>query len=426
MKGLRLVADRALRLEISVLVSLGVIGALLWVFASIADEVMEGDTRQLDEMLLMALRDSADGTKPWGPHWVQEMARDFTALGSVAVLLLLTTAAIGYLRLIGKKHAAFVVLIAVIGGQVCSTLLKMGFDRARPDLVPHGSFVYTASFPSGHAMMSAVTYLTLGALLASVHSSIRIKAYILTLALVLTVLVGMSRVYLGVHWPTDVAAGWALGATWALLCSLVMRWLQKRGEVERPTSKADVALRPQALGSTIRVDLCVDSANMTPPRIGMLAVAGILFISATVLVGGLATRMLDVPPRGGHSVGSILLSVEQQGLGIIHSAEYERDWWRMSGVWEVTACKDRCMELHIDPMTGLELRRKAEKLKDELPSPNAQSPSAIARSFEVSNAGVITEIEFEDGAWEITYRESRGLRGALQSKKRRVLQTPAS
>lgn len=112
--------------------------------------------------------------------------------------------------------------------------LKMGFDRVRPDLVPHGSFVYTASFPSGHALMSAVTYLTLGALLASVHSPARVKAYFLAVAMVLTLLVGVSRVYLGVHWPTDVAAGWSVGAAWALMSWLLMRWLQKRGGVERP------------------------------------------------------------------------------------------------------------------------------------------------------------------------------------------------
>jgi undecaprenyl-diphosphatase len=216
--------------------SIGAVGALVWAFISIAEEVMQGETHELDEMILLALRDSADRAKPWGPHWVQETARDFTALGGVAVLLLLTVAAIGYLRLIGKKHSAFVVLIAVICGQVCSTLLKMGFDRARPDLVPHGAFVYTASFPSGHAMMSAVTYLTLGALLASVHTPMRIKAYVLTVAVILTLLVGVSRVYLGVHWPTDVAAGWVVGAAWALLSSLIMRWLQKRGEVEPPTN----------------------------------------------------------------------------------------------------------------------------------------------------------------------------------------------
>ncbi len=225
-----------LRLEISVLLSIGAIGGLIWAFVSIAEEVMEGETRKWDEMLLLGLRDSADPSKPWGPLWVQEMARDFTALGGIAVLALVTAAAIGYLLLVRKSHSALVVLLAVAGGQLCSTLLKMGFDRARPDLVPHGSFVTSASFPSGHAMMSAVTYLTLGALLASVHSPVRVKSYLLALALVLTLLVGVSRIYLGVHWPTDVAAGWAVGAAWALLSSLAMRWLQKRGDVERPTT----------------------------------------------------------------------------------------------------------------------------------------------------------------------------------------------
>ena len=151
------------------------------------------------------------------------------------MLSLMTFAAVGYLLLARKHYAAVAVFVAVAGGLVLSTLLKLGFDRPRPDLVPHGSFVYTTSFPSGHSMMAAVTYLTLGAMLARVEASVRMKVYLLSVAIVLTVLVGASRVYLGVHWPTDVAAGWAVGAAWALLCSLVMRRLQRRGQVEPPT-----------------------------------------------------------------------------------------------------------------------------------------------------------------------------------------------
>jgi len=222
----------ALTMERSLLLAIGAASGAVWAFIEIAEEVSEGESRAWDRTLLLALRSAGDPASPWGPAWMHEMARDFTALGGVGVLTLLTAAAFGYLRIIGKRHAALAVLVAVIGGQLLSLALKMGFDRARPDLVPHGSIVYTASFPSGHSMMAAVTYLTLGAMLARVHAPLRIKAYLLSLALILTLLVGVSRVYLGVHWPTDVAAGWAVGSAWALACHFAMQQLQRRGEVE--------------------------------------------------------------------------------------------------------------------------------------------------------------------------------------------------
>jgi len=221
--------------EASALAAIGLLGGSLWLFISIAGAVVEGETTAWDRRLLLLLRNAADPSLPWGPPWVQEMARDFTALGGVAVMTLMTLAVIGYLLLAGKRNAAIAVLVAVAGGLILSTLLKHGFNRARPDLVPHGSVVYTTSFPSGHSMMAAITYLTLGAMLARVEGTIRIKIYLLTVAIFITVLVGVSRVYLGVHWPTDVAAGWAVGAAWALLCSLVMRRLQRKGQVEPPS-----------------------------------------------------------------------------------------------------------------------------------------------------------------------------------------------
>lgn len=205
-----------------------------WGFVEIADEVMAGETRGVDERILLALRQPGNPSEPWGPPFVEEMARDLTGLGGTVILTGLTLAAAGYLALRGKHRAMMFLLGAIGSGIVVSSLLKMGFDRPRPDLVPHGSHVYSASFPSGHSMMSAVTYLTLGALLAKVESRRTIRAYILFLAAMATFLVGCSRVYLGVHWPTDVLAGWTLGAAWAAACWTLANLLQRRGELEGP------------------------------------------------------------------------------------------------------------------------------------------------------------------------------------------------
>ena len=155
-----------------------------------------------------------------------------TALGGFGILTFLTFAAAGFLALSGKRRSMLLLLASVGGGQLLSTLFKRGFDRPRPDLVPHEALVYTASFPSGHAMMAAVTYLTLGAMLARVQPSRVLKVYVLALATIVTVAVGVSRVYLGVHWPTDVLAGWTAGAAWALLCWTAAGWLAQRGAVE--------------------------------------------------------------------------------------------------------------------------------------------------------------------------------------------------
>ena len=193
----------------------------------------EGSTREFDRRLLLALRGRADPADPLGPRWLEEMARDLTGLGGVGILGLITAASVVYLLMMRKRHAAAFLAAAVGGGILLSTLFKAGFERPRPDLVTHLAHVYTASFPSGHSMMSAVAYLTLGALLARMHKGRVVQAFILGVAILITLLVGASRVYLGVHWPTDVLAGWAAGAAWACLCWLVALRFQQRGAVER-------------------------------------------------------------------------------------------------------------------------------------------------------------------------------------------------
>ena len=219
--------------EVVRLVAVGAMAAAIWGFAEIADEVIEGETRGFDRRVLLAMRDPSDPSDPWGPKWLEEVGRDFTALGGMGVLVGLTAAVCLFLAMQRKHHAMVLVLAAVCGGLLLSLLLKRGFDRPRPDLVPRLSYVYTSSFPSGHSMMSAITYLTLGALLARLQATRGVKVYLIVLAALVTLAVGISRVYLGVHWPTDVLAGWAAGAAWALICWLAASWLQRRGKVER-------------------------------------------------------------------------------------------------------------------------------------------------------------------------------------------------
>jgi undecaprenyl-diphosphatase len=231
---LRRISHWASDVEPVVLVSLLVIVAGIWGFISLADRVQEGRTQAFDERVLTAVRRLENPAQPVGPPWMAEVGRDVTALGGVAVLLLATVAVLGFLGLSRKLGLMTFVLLATLGGLGLSSLLKVLFVRPRPSVVPHLSHAYTSSFPSGHSLMSAVVYLTLGALLTTLVTRRRLKVYILAVSLSLTGLVGISRVYMGVHYPTDVLAGWMTGLAWAVLCWTIARWLQRRGAVESP------------------------------------------------------------------------------------------------------------------------------------------------------------------------------------------------
>jgi undecaprenyl-diphosphatase len=221
------------RIDLVVLLAVLTAATATWGFLVIAGRVTGGPPGNLDARLLRGLRAPENPAEPVGPLWLQEAARDVTALGGYTVLALLIAAVLGHM-LIGRHYrAAILVFVAVAGGGVLSFLLKDLYDRPRPDLVPHLTRVSTSSFPSGHAMLSAVVYLTLGALLARLVPGWWAKVYFVVVAVLLTLSVGASRVYLGVHYPTDVAAGWAAGVAWAVLCWLAARYLQREGAVER-------------------------------------------------------------------------------------------------------------------------------------------------------------------------------------------------
>lgn len=215
------------------LAAIAIIGGLILAFLQIADEMGEGEMEAFDQAILMLFRDPTNVDQVIGPAWMHEMVRDITALGSFSLLGLIVLGVCAYLVLAKMRSAAVLVLVSVLGGTLISTLLKLGYNRPRPDLAAM-SQQFTASFPSGHAMLSAVTFLTIGALLARLAPTRPLQILSISAAIFLTVIVGVSRLYMGVHYPSDVLAGWSLGAAWALLCSTVAVVLQRRGSVDRP------------------------------------------------------------------------------------------------------------------------------------------------------------------------------------------------
>jgi undecaprenyl-diphosphatase len=222
----RFIAELGAPIALAV-IALGVLG-----FVQLADEVSEGETHGFDSAVLLWLRGLPH------PLWLQHVVGDLTALGGYAVLTLWVIVAALYLIAVGKKGAALLTIFAVGGGAFLSEALKMGFARPRPDVVEHWAVVQSASFPSGHAMLSAIVYLTLGMLFARLHEKRRIKALSIGVGIALTLIIGLSRIYLGVHWPTDVIGGWALGAAWASLCWLVALRLQRAHLVENESEIA--------------------------------------------------------------------------------------------------------------------------------------------------------------------------------------------
>lgn len=209
--------------EYTTLVPIIIVSAGLFGFVRLTENVLAGETGGFDRSILLWFRNPQDLSDPVGPAWMEVIMRDMTALGGLLVLALLVTFVVGYLYLRRRRLLALYVSLAILGGTLLNTLLKGLIDRPRPDIVSHATDAALSSFPSGHTMMSTMVYLTLGALLASSSSDTRVKRYFIFWSVLPALLVGVSRLYLGVHWPTDIIAGWMAGGTWALLCLLVAR-----------------------------------------------------------------------------------------------------------------------------------------------------------------------------------------------------------
>lgn len=215
--------------ELAFLAAVALLAALSFAFVELAGAVLKGDFRAFDRAAILALRVPGEPSDPLGPWWFEVAVRDITSLGSTTVVISMAVMVAGYLAFTRRPGTALLIAATIGGGLVLGWSLKQMYERPRPDLVPHGIEVHTVSFPSGHATLSAATYLMLGLVLARREPNRRRKTYILGAAATLVAAVGLSRVYLGVHWPTDVVAGWAVGAGWALLCCWTAFRLTGRG-----------------------------------------------------------------------------------------------------------------------------------------------------------------------------------------------------
>lgn len=227
------------------LLTMILLGAVLsFAFLKIAGEMSEGETEAFDKTILIALRTPGDLASPIGPAFLKGSMIDLTALGGVTVLTLVTVLAIAFLLLRHRWRQALLAALATGGGSLLGTLLKSLFARPRPEVVPHLVEVTSLSFPSGHAMNSAIVYLTLAVLIARSFEEGRLRAFVISVAALLVLTIGVTRIYLGVHYPSDVLAGWAVGAAWALLMGLVSNILQRRRKIEQPQPTVETAASP--------------------------------------------------------------------------------------------------------------------------------------------------------------------------------------
>ncbi|MDB5677112.1 phosphatase PAP2 family protein [Sphingomonas bacterium] len=202
--------------------------SLIGLGAHLADELIEGESFSLDTAILVGLRTPGDLSQPIGPHWLLQSAVDISALGGGTLMWLFGVAGLAWLLYRHKRAEAGWIAVSLIGASLIDNGLKAWIARPRPALVPHLAQVTDASFPSGHAMVSAALYLTLALMLAEGAKSWAARLALVGFASLIVVLIGCTRVFLGVHWPSDVLAGWSFGTAWALAVFAANRWLRGR------------------------------------------------------------------------------------------------------------------------------------------------------------------------------------------------------
>lgn len=222
-------ALRVARTEIAAVAALLAAALGVLIFAEVADDMREADGQAFDQAVLAAVRPyAADPGRPWGPPWLKEAAADLTSLGGISVLALFALIAVGFLLIMKKRLSALLLVVGLAGGVALSEGLKALFERARPPVAYQAVETLNASFPSGHALLATVFYLTLGVMLTRAFPRKRLKAYVLGCAVVIVLLIGLTRIYLAAHWASDVFAGWSVGAAWSMALWLVAYAAERR------------------------------------------------------------------------------------------------------------------------------------------------------------------------------------------------------
>ena len=198
---------------------------LLWAAALVAGLLalllaasMATDTAPFgwDRAILLGLRQAGDPAQPIGPNWLRHAMIALTAMGDGTILTSVVAGVAGLLLVRRLWLTAGLIVLATATGALLAAQAKFWFARPRPELVAHLVEANGLSFPSGHATNSAIVYLTLAGLVSQVERGRGVRRYTLAVAILLVGAIGTSRVYLGVHWPSDVLAGWCAGTLWAL------------------------------------------------------------------------------------------------------------------------------------------------------------------------------------------------------------------
>ena len=232
-------ALRIARTEIAAVSALFIVALGVMTFIELADDMTEADGQAMDQSILAWMQPVAG--EPRGPWWMTEAAADLTSLGGISVLALFATIAVVFLIIQRKRLSAVLLVVGLAGGVALSEGLKAIFGRERPPSAFQAVETINASFPSGHALLSTVFYLSLGVMLTRAFPKRGGKAFVLGAAMLIALLIGTTRMYLGAHWASDVFAGWCAGAAWAMALWLVAYAVERRQIAHHAALQDDVA-----------------------------------------------------------------------------------------------------------------------------------------------------------------------------------------